>query len=73
MSHYKIKGNNLTSLVQYYQINDRSNLQSKLSENINIMCTCRVDQSPSKIKIYVWYSTLHIVITDITYSSPQLM
>ena len=41
MSHYRIKGN---SLVQDYQINDRSNLQSKLSENIRY--TFIVDQSP---------------------------
>ena len=43
MSHYKIKGN---SLVQDCQINDRSNLQSKLSENINIIYTYIVDQIP---------------------------
>ena len=63
MSHYKIKEN---SLVQDCQINDRSNLQSKLfEENINIMYTYIVDQSPSKHLKYMFSTALSILLEQI--------
>ena len=58
MSHYRTKVN---SLAQDCQIN-RSNLQAKLLENLNIMYTYIVDQTPYKQLKCIFSTGLSIIL-----------